>query len=1169
MSTFSTQFFAHLIPSDVVVAKPVQLDTTGENMSDFATAFFAHMLASDVSAFSDDLDGLMLIDLDEISYSRHPPTAWNVSFTLREQSKHLSTRSSGGIPVRLVNADRLQLVLDPRDSHYDGLRFTSPGDSEYYDCCSARNEDTDAPVYEHHLFVVPKSGDTWKADNNIIYFDSVVDAYRVSMAEPFDYQFGKRASRGYINRVWDEDSAGEVKAKSIETFESTWTKLATQAWGSSKLSNWADEAADYVEEEISEISTLAKTVSAGYTHTETSSTGDLAPNEVLDAYKEVEEPTTGCVAVTAEVEPESGNATSHGLVNQHISGSIRTICDELTAIQPAESSSMAAKVLTPSFIVSEQEETSRYARALNLDTLSTRASISSQVGPDKLRGLNLHGNEEIVLRGHSTFLELPTYCPRSSDLIVSDWVSLNFSPEVGATKEVCLASYLEQQAKGETSIQWELAHGVSAISETRQSMTVIEEDEEEDEEDKRANHAIAQTARGDSDEGPEEDDVPDWRKTLLGKQVPESDISQDKVNALRGKWGGPGIARVDLIWQSQSRIHKRMVEEGLYVEKIFEPSEPVDILSLMGIKDRSGLSLSAKQTDEERPSVDQSNAGYEDFELRKLAVVQQAHSMVDLYGVDPPTVFSPGFPLFTFPSKDAWECSKRSYRPKKSSMVQVDFCYQEHTIQLEPQDAEEADAEDNKPQSVHKILFQAPDEPENFVSDEGGLYLEARDEDDVNAENEDFYGVDKSSPQPAEDSSGSNLRSRKEFIAGGGFQLFRLPTPPVAPVVSEDTSTPVFKFKFWDDDLQSMLEELPEDDYGEAAGNISASAKNDHSAGDDVTPSTLSQDQSDPGACLIGFDELVEDHQPLDSPEKESLLAAEETYQEPPNDAEEEDVPDNMVEEYRPEPAGTISDAHEYPQEVELVAQDPDVEEEQLGNRDIEMSEIDQDIEEIPRTDLDNRMEEEIDEEHDCEDQSNVEDHNTDEEVPPPPLGPLFLQEIDSRTVEDLAPSVLGRRRGHNPRNIPSGIYDTPGSRNISGSSESTAVATPTSPPAETLTDLEETIILKLSMLDYGIKCAKARRLELEKELQALATTSATKNVRLEFSKEVQEPEHNWAEALAALDKVGDEFDSKVKSLGAQLKGSVPEEEPPIDTPDLPPLLLFLAAFFVFCFLLL
>lgn len=90
MSTFSTQFFAHLIPSPEIVIKPVQLDSTGDRMSNFATAFFEHVFASDVSLSPHDRGALLMVDLDEISYPRCSPTDWAISITLSEQSKHSS-----------------------------------------------------------------------------------------------------------------------------------------------------------------------------------------------------------------------------------------------------------------------------------------------------------------------------------------------------------------------------------------------------------------------------------------------------------------------------------------------------------------------------------------------------------------------------------------------------------------------------------------------------------------------------------------------------------------------------------------------------------------------------------------------------------------------------------------------------------------------------------------------------------------------------------------------------------------------------------------------------------------------------------------------------------------------------------------------------------------------
>ncbi|KAI9721943.1 MAG: hypothetical protein M1812_001901 [Candelaria pacifica] len=840
MSAFASQFCAHEIPSSIASIKGGQLDIFEEKMSEFAAAFFAHMLGSDMK---------------------------------------YHTRSSQRQNKQCILHSVTKISLDPRDTFVNDILFTSPGDSEYYACSSLREDRCGMGVYEDHLFVVPKLGDVQNAKNYAIWFDSAVGVYRVVESEPMKYGFGKQSVRGCFNRVWGERSAVDIDVEShqgragykepTETLDAKWNALATQAWGSSELGNWADESAEVVEEQPTEISALASTSSAGVPYTETYQIGDFAPSKVADAREHYGDSSTGGVAVTAELD---------------------------------------------------------------------------------LRVLD------------------------APEPVLSDRDPLDDSLEVAETREAGLAEPVQQRIERQESAGWNVAHGVSTVRETCQTMSPIEEGEEEEESD---DHMVETTNRA-SDGAPEDYDVP---LSILRSQVP--DFSDDDIYALRGKWNKPGMALLDLTWQSMARTHQDMVQRGLYTQKRLEASESVHCLSLMGIEDQSVMMLAKglKLISYEKPVVEAPKIvhhynlygeaiHYPTYtsklhsiwascvrknvnshrDLHKWTLVHEAEKAVDkVYDIGPPKPFCRGSKGFTRDPR-AGAFAKRSYWPRKSLMAQMEFHQEELSDQIKTQDNEEV-AKNDEFDIVNKVFARASTKLEIVEPRDNTPYLEAQGDDTIDAENIDFYGTDEATSQP--------------------------------------NNEPV------------------EDDPGYRS----------HSPVDDTLPHDI------PGLSFV---------------------------------------------------------------ETKTVLKRP-------------------------------------------------------------------------------KPSLLASSRNHSPSWICTSNQVIGQPQNVSGSSGTTAVGTPTSPPEKALEDLEEMIMLKLTTLACAIEYTKARTRELSSKLGKPEFPSGLVDAHSKTKEEIEASDQDWVGALALLDNVGDDLDLKVKSMGAQLKGSIPEEEPPTDSPSFVPRLLVLAAAFLIC----
>ncbi|KAI9703882.1 MAG: hypothetical protein M1836_007654 [Candelina mexicana] len=1062
-------------------------------MSEFATSFFAHMLASDMKY--------------PIGVARQPSR----QYLLHSVNK---------------------VVLDPRETFNHELLFTSTGDSEYYDCRSVRNEDTDTNMYHNHLFVIPRSGDIDNVSDYIVYFDTVAGAYRISKTPPLNYGFGKPSSRGYLSRGWGERSAVDIDVEptvwgehsvvpnDVEptgTFNYKWNELANQAWGSSKLGNWADESADTIEEDINPIEEQTIEGSAGYSPANTVPTEAHRPSGIVD--------------------------------NLSLRASNENDAQPERTVTP--SSFLAPEVPFAPPIVSEQEEVTRLIRALSLECLSTGTGMSRSVDMNSLTGLALHGHEEIALKGHSYRLQLPIYCPPSQTLELLDQNVLDDSPEVTEVKELRLAKYIEKQAAGEDSVGCKLAHGISAVGGIKQTMFRIEESEEEEEEEENGEKekgeeiGIGESTCTDSDEGSTENEVP---MSVLRSQV--LDFSHDEIHALRWKWNNPGMALLELTWQSMARAHKDMVQKGLYIQKRLEASEPADLLSLMGIEDRSVLDLAKglKLLSYGEPVIKEPRVVHHynyygesiyypthtsklhslwaplvrkdvngEVDLRKYLLVTQAKKTVDAVSPAPPLlVYARGSKGLTRALGSA-SFGERSYWPKRSSMAHVECCHEEHAIQLEAPVLEDVDAEDRAFYNVNKTSLRVTSGLEKIRSDCAGQYLEAQTEDEVNAENEDFYGVETSPPQAATEPARTKLC------------------------------------------------------YGphSAENNVSSSAvAKESSAGPNET-----------GACTIISDKLVEDTQFPGSPDYESPSIVEDDIQEPSEEdrelnlldevAEGGDVRDSIAENNQPGP--TDARRPEYQREGKI-AKEEVLEDGPCSQEKVKKDEIHQSLKEISEVQHDEPVEEKCERGPPKEDQFKVQKHSMEVALSHPSPYPFSWPGMNKcnsgETLRDLTPSLLNRGRGSTTPQIYTGSHNIPHSRNISGSSGSTAVATPTSPPAKTLADLDETVLLKLSMLEYDIQYAEANTRELGRKLETPTTAIGAYNVCAKSFGTLYESEYSWFEALASLDKVGNDFDSKVKSLGAHIKGDMPEKDPPTDTPRFPPILLILAAAFLFFFLL-
>ncbi|KAI9752478.1 MAG: hypothetical protein M1835_001087, partial [Candelina submexicana] len=839
MSTFATQFFAHLIPSPIQVTRTAQLETADTGMSEFATSFFAHMLASDMKY----------------------PTG-----VARQPSQQYLLHS--------VN----KVVLDPRETFNHELLFTSTGDSEYYDCCSVRNEDSDTNMYHNHLFVIPRSGDIDNISDYIVYFDTVTGAYRISKTPPLKYGFGKPCSRGYLSRVWGERSAvdldveptvwGEhgVVPNDVEpngTFNHKWNELATQAWGSSKLGNWADESADIIEEDISPIEEQNREGSAGYSPANTVSTEAHRPS---------------CID----------------------------------------------------------------------DNLSLRVSNESDAQPER------------------------TVTPSSF-----------LAPEVPFAPPI--------------------------VSEQ-------EEEDQDAEKDKEEEIGIGESTRTNSDEGSAENEVP---MSVLRRQVP--DFSHEDIHALRSKWDSPGMALLELTWQSMARAHKDMVERGLYIQKRLEASEPTDLLSLMGIEDRSVLDLAkglklisySKPVIKEPQVVHHYNYNREpiyypthtsklhslwaprvrkdvnhEVHLRKFLLVKQADKTVDAVSPAPPLlVYARGSKGLTGrPGSAAF--AERPYCPKRSSMADVECCHEEHANQLEAPVPEDVDAGDRAFYNVKKTSLRVTSGLERIRSGCAGQYLEAQTEDEVNAENEDFYGVETSPTQAATEPA------RTELCYG--------------PYSAENI--------------------------------VSSSA----------LPKESSAGPNETGACPIISDKLAEDTQSPGSPDNESLSFLEHDIQEPSEEdrelnlldevAEGGDSRDSIAENNQRGP--TDARPPEYQREAEF-AKEEVLEDGPCDQEKAKEDEIHQSLEAISEVQHDEPVEEKFERGSPKEDQFMVQKHSMEVTSSPPSPYPFSWPCMNKRnsgeTLRDLTPSLPNRGRGSTLPQIYTGSHNTPHSRNISGSSGSTA----------------------------------------------------------------------------------------------------------------------------------